>query len=297
MTEEPHWPLFQANYPQLGFAHPCVLHILLALSAAHVARLRPQQSERYAALGELHSQYALRSTSEAIAALSATNCQAVYAASTLICLYMLGKGPSDGDCLLFGRNKGVSWGTLVQGVRNVTQLFDRSVLFSGQLLPMAQAQPAQPAETKRTSAHKEGRAAIEWENAFAELRLIITEGCAGDEDAAGYLRELESLAACYEATEGKQGSNTFEVGVENQTVLVWIWRLGDDFYTALDEHRPLALLVFAFFCPLLKTLNRQRWFTRRWPEHILSGIRGSLDTRWLPPLEWAEAQVWMQAGR
>jgi len=286
--------MFQVKYPQLGFAHPCVLHIILALSAAHLARIRPQQDEHYAALGEQHSQCALRTASEAMAVLDANNCQAVYVASNLICLYMLGKGPSDGDFLLFGRQKGVSWANLVHGVRNITQFFDHSVLFAGLLPSTAQDKPA---ALKHTSAYEEGRAAVEWESAFLKLRELVTKGSSTDGESTCYLHELDNLELCYKASEGQHGSHLFEVGEENKTILVWIWRLGDDFYTALDGNRPLALLVFAFFCPLLKTLNRQRWFTRRWPEHILCHIRRSLDARWLASLEWAEAQTWMQAGR
>ncbi|KAI7159154.1 hypothetical protein KC349_g4425 [Hortaea werneckii] len=292
LSDERFWEMHQLNYPQMGMEHHSVLHVLLALAAAHIARLRPERANHYARLGDLHSTYAISGAHELLRDLTGSKCQAMFVCGTVICLYLLGRGPSPGDYLLFSEHGPPEWRPLVKGVRVVMSTVKREVLYSGCLEPLKTAPPINSA--KQSTASRERRLRIDWEDAMAEVKQLIIDRSSGEEADAN-LTAWSSLELCYEAGEGRRGNESFQCPEENAIVFVWIFRMNDDYASLLDQKHPLALVILAYFCPLLQTLQHTNWMLEGWAKHVLAGLSKSLDAEWKGWLDWPSQQVQIHA--
>lgn len=62
-------------------------------------------------------------------------------------------------------------------------------------------------------------------------------------------------------------------------------RATPDYLVLLEEKRPEALLVFAYYCALLYLMS-PGWFTKGWPRSILESIRDTIEEPWIPLLGW-----------
>ncbi|PMB66278.1 Sterol uptake control protein 2 [Beauveria bassiana] len=121
--------LWRDAAPRLGREHPCIFHIMLSLSAYHLARLRPATTTSSASaahcrrLADHHYEAAVRLAVPMLPRLDVGNCQALYVVTVLICFTAFARGPSSsGDLLLVAQQQGlVPWMSLLRGVRFVLE--------------------------------------------------------------------------------------------------------------------------------------------------------------------------------
>jgi hypothetical protein len=129
---------FRVNVPELGFANLVVLHSLLAVSGAHLARFRHEARSRYLALAHAHYQAVLRFGTARLAAFEAAHAGARFLFVNLCSGFALGAGPRPGDFLLFSTSGPAEWVVLFRGVRTLLEAHGE-LLMSGPLAPMFQA--------------------------------------------------------------------------------------------------------------------------------------------------------------
>ena len=285
------WAMYQINFPQLGMEHHAVLHIILALSAAHLARMRPPRQEHYQRLGEMHSGPAFAGAYELLGDLSGSKAQATFASGVMIAFYVLARGPQLGDYLLFSDYGVPEWRPLVRGVRAVQETVRPRELYTGYLAPMATTAPF---GDQQASAARDRRRRIDWEDALAELKQMLHSTLEG-ERLEVHMSAFENLEISYEAREGRREDESYQGGEHNQIVLIWIYRMQEEYAALLDVKEPIALLLLAYFCPLLQTEQRTIWMLEGWASHILSGVRSNLAVEWQRWLEWPAEQVRLQA--
>lgn len=102
---------------EIGFKNSCVLHLMFAFTALHLAHCRPQRKEEYVATADHHYERALILITPQIANLDPGNCDAVLLAVQLICFVSWGHGPQPGEYLAFGRDKRSDWLVVFCGIR------------------------------------------------------------------------------------------------------------------------------------------------------------------------------------
>lgn len=68
-------------------------------------------------------------------------------------------------------------------------------------------------------------------------------------------------------------------------VLRWLYVMEDDFVASLQSKDAMALLILAYFAPLLNTMSKA-WFLKGWAEHLLTSIRIFIDKEYVEWLEW-----------
>ncbi|KAL1635930.1 hypothetical protein SLS58_010035 [Diplodia intermedia] len=280
--------MWRISVPQLGFTQPCVLHNALAFAAQHLAYLRPAQRAHYAALGAHHSTIGLQQTTDLLAAaapLARDNCHALYVSAVLVCFYVFAKGPAPGDFLVFSEHGGPSeWQPLLKGVRCIVEVFGHDVLYTGPLAAMASG----PRNADAPVAVRQRKPRVIWEQPFADLRRLVA--LAGGDDAATCLVALDGLAACYEGVFGKGPAAVYNGSTANQVHLAWLYRMEEGFLACLRRKSPAALVVLAYFSPLLKAME-PLWFIEGWAEHLIAGVHGFVDQALWGWLQWPMDQV------
>ncbi|KAH6951250.1 hypothetical protein BKA56DRAFT_638555 [Ilyonectria sp. MPI-CAGE-AT-0026] len=272
--------LWREGAPRLGFQHPCILDLMLALSAYHLARLSPLDSTRYLRLAEQHSTAALQAAAVLLNSLIPETSPALYIVSVLICFVSLAKGPSPGNLLLVAEDGQVPWLSLLWGVRLIVNTTGWSAIFSGTLAEYF-PKPSEDKHDEPVQSLSTIHCPEDWRsslNDVSSLTALIAEPRFRD----AYQRELEILTGCCETTFGRGQQYHSGVIGKMEIVLSWIYQLDDTYVEGLSKKDPVSLIILGHFCVLLHTLEHY-WFIEDWAVHIMTEILRSSEAtkRWL----------------
>jgi hypothetical protein len=125
----------------------------------------------------------------------------------------------------------------------------------------------------------DGTPPMESEIVYLRLRNVskaIGEHCSDERIAQICQSSIETL--CSIVDELKQSSDPCPC-------IRLALRVDPDYLIVLEEKRPEALLVFAYYCALLY-MSSCRWWTKEWPPPIVESIRDTIDEGWAPWLQW-----------
>ncbi|ENH67348.1 6-hydroxy-D-nicotine oxidase [Fusarium oxysporum f. sp. cubense race 1] len=237
-SDDPNHPIVQfwsRDATLLAASYPYLLHLCLSLAAYHLAFLASNNSlkrSRYIALAKDHFSVGLIQTNEALTQIDASNC---------------------GSLSL----------SLARGTRLIRQLFEEKVLFSG--LTEALGSGKAPPDDPRPTYICEGFARVDWTVSVGKLRDLIVSDALPRNDV--FVRSLETLTNIYEATFGSE-DGCIRCPLHYKMVLIWVYMMEDTFIDCLQTKDPVALLLLAYYAPLVQTVKRA-WFLHDWADHIL----------------------------
>lgn len=272
------------NVPQIGLSYHFVLHLAFAIAGYHLAYLRAGdgRQQHYKSLAERHVSVGLAEFSKVLSNLDSSNCGALYVSAVLVCYCTFAAGPIGPDDLLvcYATDEKAHWMSLIHGVRLIRTTIDSTALFSGLMAPLCPI--GEPNLNQKPTFIREGFSRIDWEKPLYKLRNYISTCYEPDVDI--YLRCCNDLLLIYEATYGKD-DGSHNISSDNQFVFAWLYRLDDNFVACLRHKRPLALLLLAYYCVLLKTMDKL-WFMVGWSNHILGRVQYFIGTEYSIWLKW-----------
>ncbi|KAH6891069.1 hypothetical protein B0T10DRAFT_301704 [Thelonectria olida] len=278
---------WERNVPQIGLSYHFVLHLSYSLAGYHLAYLEPGNTDRHAhylSLARHHSEVGVAELNKMLPSLDETNCGALYVSAVLVCYCAFAAGPTGvNDLLICNVSDGTpqQWLPLIHGVRLIRRTIEPATLFTGLMAPLGT--PNEEEENDRRPMYLiEGFPYVDWMEPLDELRKWLESY--HTPDTIIYLRALSALSEIYEGNYG-DGKGMFNGPASNRAVLGWLYRLQDPFVACIQRKEPQALIIFAYFVPLLNTLKRC-WFVRAWIRHLHDSIRGMLSRGYLPWLDW-----------
>lgn len=291
-TKDPTHPVilfWQQNAPQLGFSQPHLLHMVLSLAAQHRRRLNITQGcgedWRYLGLASRHLSLGIASMNQALAIMDSTNCGALLVSSMLVCSCTFAAGPtSPHDLLLCELGSDTTprrIQPLIQGVRLIQESFDTSTLYSG-LLKSLDPVSLRALDDPRPSSLCLDFPRIDWIGPLARLQKVVDNDASPN--AASYGRALELVHSIYEAVYGSD-EGIIKCATYYKMVLIFVYAAEDDFVTCLRDGKTVALLILAYYAPLLKS-DPNEWVLRGWAEHIVLTIRRTVGDEHADLLEW-----------
>ncbi|KAH7186593.1 hypothetical protein DER44DRAFT_737314 [Fusarium oxysporum] len=292
-SDDPNHPIVQfwsRNATLLAISHPYLLHLCLSLAAYHLAFLAPEpepSKARHAALARHHFSVGLTQANEALSIIDASTCGNLYVSTILVCFCSFAAGPSGPDDLFVCSAEDKSshkWHPLAHGARLIRELYDESVLFSGLTEPLGRRNP--PPEDPRPTCVCQGFVRVDWTDPLARLHdLVISTETPSD---TVYVRSLQMLTAIYEGTFGDR-EGCVKTPLRHKAVLIWVYMMEDAFIERLQRKKAIALLLLAYYAPLIKTMKRE-WFLHGWAEHILRASEMYITDDYIDFLQWpAEA--------
>ncbi|KAI1407151.1 hypothetical protein F5Y13DRAFT_206637 [Hypoxylon sp. FL1857] len=260
---------------RLGFEYHCVLHLVLALSALHLAALRPSESTKYEELADSHSALGLRLVTDLLPDLSHDNCHALYFATTLVCFVTLSKRSARGHLLVMADGWEVAWWNLFRGVRYVVETIGiESVL--GAVKPL-------PVNFEEQHNDKQVTRVVYWEEPLSKIADLISQ--TSHVDLQLYQKLLADLSRCFCETYGTIENPIGGLNGRFEVVIAWLYRMEDDFAARLKDRQPISLIILAHFAVLFHSLEYV-WCLRGWASHILVSIRDTLDEDYAHWLDW-----------
>ncbi|EWZ29379.1 uncharacterized protein FOBCDRAFT_277031 [Fusarium oxysporum Fo47] len=280
------------NATLLAISYPYLLHLSLSLAAYHLAFLASEtepSKARYTVLARHHFSVGLTQANEALSAIDKSTCGSLYVSTILVCFCSFAAGPSGPDDLFVcsaGGKSSHKWLPLARGARLIRELYDESVLFSGLTEPFG-SNSGIPPEDPRPTCVCRGFVRVDWTGPVARLHDLVMSTATSSNGV--YVDSLQMLTAIYEVTFG-DNDGSVKAPLHHKAVLIWIYLMDGSFVECLQRKDPIALLLLAYYAPLIKTLKRD-WFLHGWAEHILRASEMFITDDYADFLQWPAAAV------
>ncbi|PYI05694.1 hypothetical protein BO78DRAFT_317465 [Aspergillus sclerotiicarbonarius CBS 121057] len=260
--------IWRARAPEEALAHPFLMHGLLALSALHIARTRPdvQQRPTYLSTAVAHQTQALALFRDLLSDINASNSKAMFAFASVVVYYTFGlpHSPESSDPWAIVDDL-VQIFTLARGVQQVL----------GEAVPVIQS--SEWGVVLQVGDLDEGYL----EDAQSALGRLheVNHSCGAQDpthDTAAYQHALELLADMLAVARGGMPSASASCR--------WAIRQKPHFMDFLREREPLALVILAYHCIIFHH-SRDVWYIEDRGSRVARALWEVLDDEWRPLLE------------
>ncbi|CAG9995441.1 unnamed protein product [Clonostachys byssicola] len=276
---------------KMAMDNDCLMRMILAVSALHLAHYRPSKRAHYLQRGLEHHAAANRKAISLLTDLRQEDCEALHLFSVLTLFFALGCPREEQSSFILGESVVPNWLALVRGTEPIIEILDPST-YKGPLAPLFEygrnawrklygsEQPRNPAllmelQDQVTRACKDKEALPIYLATIDHLRhilgMIIPSARIGGADwNGGSLDGYHTTAAS--ARPSPQGPR-----LEPWDILVLTWHMVD-FLSLLQVARPEqeALSIFAHMLIIFKKLESQ-WWLEGWATHVMERVWGLLD--------------------
>ncbi|EEH04241.1 C6 zinc finger domain-containing protein [Histoplasma capsulatum G186AR] len=269
-----HIDIWRTVIPKEALAHPFLMHGLLSLSALHLIESSSNDDpnrRKYVELATMHQHLALAAFRPVLNDITPSNCNAVFAFSSLIAAL----------AFAFSRFVGRPGGgepvaellqdfLLFRGVESVLSTF-WEIIQKGELGPMIR----RPAINASQPISKDVINALDYLHDCNGDH--VTQLSAEEKDANNHaIRELRI---------------SFERPASSwENVFRWPILLPEAYLAHLKARKPMALVILAHYCVVLSRLD-SCWWSQGWATHLFEAIYRSLGTSWRPLLRWPMQMV------
>jgi len=293
--------LFRTTVVELGIVHPFLMHEILALSAVHLAQVRPHKAAFYKQASGIHLAAALELFQPEIANITAANCDACFAFSTSIFTHAWASQdiriPS---ALFFAPSKSakdspffplshtvpddenpdvmhVQWVGLQRGTHNILSVkFPERMggVMEGPLEPLfAPWRALDPNRPNPLPPHEEAQlSALSSAWSRPSCTLSATQKCVLDNN-------LEKLRRVYSMLHYNPEISKLSC------VMSWFSQITEEFLHMVEEKIPEAMLVIVFYCVTLKKADNM-WWVRGKGENLLRTMLAELGGGWEDYTRW-----------
>ena len=242
-------------------------HAILAISALHIAYLRPEESESYLLLAVHHETVALPLIRSALTELNEENCHVLYACGHLIVKYAFACPHIPGS-LVFSSSAG-TLSEFVPLLRGAFSVHDHC-------LPWLAAGPLGSSLEVATNPNPNfGQNPND-----PRLAALIPLFSDSSEDASVYHEALDALRRLFAM-----------IATPNQTMstktIIYCWpvQVSQRYLLLMSERQPKALVILAHYCIMLNMLDTF-WFMEGCAGRVLRQCRQDLSDGWLPHIQW-----------
>ncbi|KAJ5654405.1 hypothetical protein N7490_001408 [Penicillium lividum] len=267
--------VWRIRVPQFGFSFPFVLHGILALSALHLAYLRPERHAHYVTQAEFHHSQALQMVSAIIPNMNKENASAIYLFSSITCIISCAKPRVTHEFWMIG-DRDIEWLSLFRGTRSIIAAAEDTIK-TGVLSPIF----------KNGSSRSRARNARPTSNLtyLNDLRQLLRDNVPNTEELNCYFDAIHDMSKSFASLE--------EDGYENcQTadVFIWLLQISDEYLYLLRQRKPEALVIFSYFCVITHYLE-WAWWMQGLSHHIIRSIYHCLDEEHRCWLQWPVEQL------
>ncbi|PGH26401.1 hypothetical protein AJ80_01899 [Polytolypa hystricis UAMH7299] len=263
--------LWQNQVVQLGFQHEFLLRGILAVSALHMFYLSPNRQDSLAVRASNHQSIAVESFREALNRVDPSNCVAIFAFSCIIVAltFAAPKGPE-----YIGLQKEIlDWFHMVRGCNSVVQT-QWETLSRSFLAPLL----------KKGMMHETAasHAVRDCDKVTDLLQLCSSDSLAQEKPAATAcaLAVHELLNAYTQVSILTERKQDFV-----PVIFVWPIAIPQPYLTLLEERKPQALVILAYYAALLQRVDDQ-WYMKGWARYLVKQIETSVGAGWQPWLSW-----------
>lgn len=256
---------------------PYLLLEALALSALHLSKVRPEQSDSYRMDATSLQIEALTSFEDHLGNINSDNCAAMLMFAGFLGIHSLAEAvivsKTDANGFL---DRFVTYLNLHRGVKTVTSQA-WAMLLKSNISPVLQ----QASDHLKLAAD---RAPLQSSFMADELNRLLDTADFNEESNAACREAVSTLKMVYQADHiGEQSLET----QHHSSGLVWAWPslLTGTFTDLLQRRQPEALIILCYFAVLLHR-RRSMWCVDCAGRLLIESVTKSLGSYWRPWLDW-----------
>ncbi|KAF2196956.1 hypothetical protein GQ43DRAFT_425565 [Delitschia confertaspora ATCC 74209] len=271
--------VWQVTAPQHAITHVFLMHELLAYSALHLAFLHPEHRTGYSMLSSHHQNLAIQSMRKVFQNITAENCHALFATSSLITLTAFATTTVDEAKRQTPIDDLLDRYALVQGMYEILKT-NHIYLYQG---PFSQL--LTDSSPSSSTLHTPPPPPL--------LLALLSQTLQPTQDAIATL--IDSI---HYATRHQSDDNA-----ELRCAFLWPVRILPAFLNLLRQRHPVGLIVLAHYCVVLHAAGPVHWAMRGWGERVIRGVEGCLmsgrgeRTVWAAWLAWCLDVVLGERGK
>ncbi|KAM5360089.1 hypothetical protein ACJZ2D_014000 [Fusarium nematophilum] len=254
---EPHSQVWQLHVPALAASNGVLMHGILAMTALHQARKGPPSRGFYHTRALHHHGIGLPLFQTMVASASPETAQVIVTYAVLLAIWVYASPEITAERLSY--DDILRAVEIVRTSRSVFQLY-RDVITKTPIGVFLIPPSRKPLVSQVSSAQE----------ALQTLRNQIEHP--SDEKALSHLQIL---------------MNRYLEGVDHmRSAASWMASVDEDYWARLRDHRPLAVLIFAYNSLLAYTSEHECWWLVGWSERILLACREVLSPRDKETVGW-----------
>ena len=272
--------LFRTSIPKLCLRHPFLMRALLAVSALHVAHYTPSRRHLLVDYAVQQHQAASKTATVMLSEMTDDTCIAMYIFSVLTYVFAMASPSSHDtdDILLVTDDFGTEWVHLLRGSRAIVDISEETLKRS-EFSPIFEA------------GHRRFRLRLVDQTPHQPLSDLLSflEGTIKSKSHLDtYSFVIEELRKTFSVI-----GQVMPGQLNNTDTSIWLFQITDEYLALLKAKDNAALTILAYFCVLLKQMERYWWISGR-SEHILGSIYRLIDNQHRLLLRWPMEEIgWM----
>ncbi|RYP45497.1 hypothetical protein DL768_008164 [Monosporascus sp. mg162] len=261
--------MWQDRVPRLALHADYVLDAFLAVSALHLAHLRPRARLSYWTMGVQLYQTALGKAKLAMEHISEENCTELFLFSTLTCFFSFAKNgdvaarSARGDDVDNEEIDLLHWVFLFRGTRALLKPPYETAIKSGALRTIIERGEDR---VRMLQAYSAAYAA----SVADELRETVRNHVPDAAECEVYGDAVQLLQRSFHAVYSRQLER-----IDTTDVFIWLFHVSDEYMDRLKTCEPPALAIFTCFSVLVQQL-KGIWWAQDWGEWIARCLRDRL---------------------
>ncbi|KAL8853551.1 MAG: hypothetical protein Q9221_001537 [Calogaya cf. arnoldii] len=275
MTDVPDQQLvWQTTAVTSGFSYPFLLNALLGIAALHMAMCRPESQHVWQTRATELQSLALQGFNSMEQQIDESNCVVVLLFSALVGTHLLGdrsrvRALSSSSEYL---DHLVSCVSLMRSVRSLVLKNHTTFLLQSLVRPlMINRNPQPPYEGVPSECR--------------QLTALITESDLGPSSMEAYGAAIDRLFWLFDLTEVPSKPHD-----SPRSVFAWPVQLNDGYMALLNQRRPEALIILAFYGVILH-FYRNAWCIGDSGASLIRAIDAQLGSYWSRWLQWPMSMI------
>ncbi|KAH6683768.1 C6 zinc finger domain-containing protein [Plectosphaerella plurivora] len=254
--------VWQVEVPKLGIEYPYVMHQILAVAALHLVSLRPDNNQRHTLDAFRHQTEALAGIRQSIGNINDSNCEALFAASSLLLISAFATFSRSKDWLEEAKTPAirdiVDVFALVRGMNEILSCSEQ-FLQRGKFAPIFEIQP-------------ESTPSVVLEETRVQLGSLWTHMAAAPNSRL-LCRETELLGEWIERCDATTSKPELR------------------YISLILAQDAAALTLLAHYCAVAGTTETSTWYMKCWSSTALRAIDQALDPAWKSYLDWPRTMI------
>lgn len=264
--------IWQVELPKMAFKHPFLMHQILAILGCHLAYQQPHDRPKYSLQALCHQSDALLGLRIALTEITAENCHALFATSSL---------------LLISAFASLSVHEQTDGHHqpNVDDILDIFLLIRGMQEILTASEPTlqggpfgylfllsrNPTSTPLLEMvlNYLDQLTVQLFSSDVELSVRTLANC-----------EISRLSTCI------RNAIATAINPEYRVTTTWPTYLAEEFLTLILGRHPVALAVLAPYCLVIHSTESMFWYTRGWGSRMATAITSCMDSPWKEFSRW-----------
>ncbi|KAL8917619.1 MAG: hypothetical protein Q9172_005760 [Xanthocarpia lactea] len=261
--------IWQTTAITLGFSYPFLLKQLLAIAALHMAICRPERRDFWHTRATELQSHALTGFNSVEKQVDESNCVVVLLFSALVGTHLLGDRSRFQNLASSSEhlNHLVSCVNLMRSVRSLVLENYTPFLFESPIRPLMTARnPKPPYNGVPTECQR--------------LTALIQQSDLSPSSIEAYDAAIDRLFWLYDLTEVPS-----KVHDTPRSVLAWPVQLTEGYLTLLNQRRPEALIILAYYGVILH-FYRKAWCIGDSGASLIRAVEAHVGSYWSPWLRW-----------